>query len=155
MAGYPRDIVSIEQALRSIIKILKEDKIKEVTNKSESWFRKCSDPHIEDKNIDHQDSINLDIASLKEGKGTPLLQAHKNQVEKATSNLQKTEKIENILMEIGASMGNLMEVVKEATSPKSRAGEKIDAYEKEQIYDSIKKIEDKISELKVALANEK
>ena len=70
MAGYPRDIVSIEQALRSIIKVLKEDKIKEVTNKSESWFRKCSDPHIEDKNIDHQDSINLDIATLKEGKGT-------------------------------------------------------------------------------------
>ena len=30
MAGYPRDIVSIEQALRSIIKDLKEDKIKEV-----------------------------------------------------------------------------------------------------------------------------
>ena len=49
----------------------------------------------------------------------------------------------------------LMEVIKEATSPKSRAGEEIDVYEKEQIYDSIKKIEDKISELKVALANEK
>ena len=155
MAGYPRDIVSIEQALRSIIKDLKEDKIKEVTNKTESWFRKCSDPHIADKNIDHQDSINLDIASLKEGKGTPLLQAHNSQVKKAMAGLKKSQKIENTLMEIGTGVGNLMEVIKEATSPKSRAGEEIDVYEKEQIYDSIKKIEDKISELKITLADEK
>ena len=155
MAGYPREIVSIEQALRSIIKDLNENKIKEVTNKTESWFRKCSDPHITEKNIYHQDSINLDIASLKEGKGTPLLSAHSSQVKKAMTDLKKSEKIEMTLMDIGTAMGNLMKVVKEAQSPESSSGEKIDAYEKEQIYNSIKKIEDKISELKISLTDEK
>ena len=92
MAGYPRDFLSIEQALKAIIKDLKEDRIKEATDKSESFFRKCSDPQ-DGKNIDHQDSIKLDIASLKEGKGSPMLIAHQDQIEKATKDLKQSEKI--------------------------------------------------------------
>ena len=155
MAGYPRDILSIEQALKSLIKDLKEDKIKKATNKTEIWFRKCSDPNEKDKNIDHQDSINLDIASLKDGKGTPMFQAHKNQIQKTMKNLKKTQQITSTLMELGTGIGDLMGVIKKATSPESRAGEQIDAYEKEQIYDVIKKLEDKISELKISVGDEK
>ena len=155
MAGYPRNIISLEQALKSLIKYLNEDKIKEATNKTEIWFRKCSDPHEKDKNIDHLDSIKLDIASLKQGKGSPMLQAHKNQVEKVMMDLKKTKKIENTLIDITADMGDLMKIYKDATNPKSRAGEEIDDFEKEQIYDAIKRLEDQISELKIHISNKK
>ena len=43
MAGYTRKLISLELALKEIIKNLKEEGLKKATNKSESHFRKCSD----------------------------------------------------------------------------------------------------------------
>jgi hypothetical protein len=40
MAGYPRKLLSLELALKNIIKELKKDEIKEITGKSESHFQK-------------------------------------------------------------------------------------------------------------------
>ena len=154
MAGYPRDFLSIEQALKAIIKDLKEDRIKEATDKSESFFRKCSDPQ-DGKNIDHQDSIKLDIASLKEGKGSPMLTAHQDQIEKATKDLKQSEKITNTLIDMGSRIGHLMEVTKDATDPASPGGKGISNYEKEEIYKAVKEVEDKIAALKLTIAKEK
>ena len=49
MAGYPRKLLSLELALKNIIKELKKDEIKEITGKSESHFRKCTD----EQDLDH------------------------------------------------------------------------------------------------------
>ena len=56
MAGYPRKLLSLELALKNIIKELKKDEIKEITGKSESHFRKCTDEQDLDHNIHHLDS---------------------------------------------------------------------------------------------------
>ena len=61
MAGYPRKLLSLELALKNIIKELKKDEIKEITGKSESHFRKCTDEQDLDHNIHHSDSIKLDL----------------------------------------------------------------------------------------------
>ena len=59
MAGYPRKLLSLELALKNIIKELKKDEIKEITGKSESHFRKCTDEQDLDHNIHHLDSVNF------------------------------------------------------------------------------------------------
>jgi hypothetical protein len=54
MAGYLRKLISLEQALKEVIRDLKDSGLKEATNKSESHFRKCSDEKDKDHNIHHQ-----------------------------------------------------------------------------------------------------
>ena len=54
-----RDISSIESGLAEAIKLLKDKGIEETTGKSSSFFRKCSDPKLEQQ-IDHKDSIKID-----------------------------------------------------------------------------------------------
>ena len=60
MAGYPRKLLSLELALKNIIKELKKDEIKEITGKSESHYRKCTDVNNRDNNIHHKESIEID-----------------------------------------------------------------------------------------------
>ena len=43
MSGYSRKLVSLEIALKEVIKDLKSEALKDVTGKTESHFRKCSD----------------------------------------------------------------------------------------------------------------
>ena len=54
MAGYLRKLVSLEQALKQAIRDLGDEGIKEVTNKSHSHFRKCSDENNPENNIHHK-----------------------------------------------------------------------------------------------------
>ena len=152
MAGYPRDFISIEQALKFLIKELGDIKIKEATNKSESWFRKCSDPLGKDKNILHKDSVKLDIATLKEGKGAPLITAHQALLDLALKDLNNTKKITSTLIDMGVRIGRLMEVTKGATNPSSIGGKEISPLEKEKIYKAIQNVESKISDLKLFIA---
>ena len=58
MAGYPRKLLSLELALKNIIKELKKMN-KKITGKSESHFRKCTDEQDLDHNIHHFDPLNL------------------------------------------------------------------------------------------------
>ena len=60
MSGYSRKLVSLEITLKEIIKDLKADALKEITGKSESHFRKCSDEN-DTQDIHHIDSIKIDI----------------------------------------------------------------------------------------------
>ena len=57
MTGYPRKLLSLEQALKNIIRELKPDGIKDATGKSESHFRKCSDE-------DSREQINLSLIHI-------------------------------------------------------------------------------------------
>ena len=152
MAGYPRDFISIEQALKFLIKELGDIEIKKATSKSESWFRKCSDPLDKDKNILHKDSIRLDAATLKKGKGAPLITAHQALLDLALKDFNKSEKITNTLIDIGAHIGRLMEVTKEATDSSSPSGDQINQMEQEKIYKAIQNVESKISDLKLFIA---
>ena len=60
MSGYSRKLVSLEITLKEIIKDLKAEALKEITGKSESHFRKCSDEN-DTQDIHHIDSIKIDI----------------------------------------------------------------------------------------------
>ena len=85
MTGYSRKLVSLEIALKEIIKDLKDEGLKKATGKSESHFRKCSAENDFDHNIHHKDSVAIDIESLKRGFGSPMLTAHEDLLEATSS----------------------------------------------------------------------
>ena len=69
-----REISSIERGLSEAIKNLKSQVIEEVTGKSESFIRKCSDPDL-DQQLDHKDAVKIDKACVERGLTPYLLRA--------------------------------------------------------------------------------
>ena len=65
MSGYSRKLISLEGALKEVIKDLKSEALKDVTGKTESHFRKCSDPADKDHNLHFIDAIKLDLILQK------------------------------------------------------------------------------------------
>ena len=65
-----RNLASIENGLTEVIKILSENEIEEAIGKSVSYLRKCSDPD-KPQQIEHNDSLKLDIACIKKNKSPP------------------------------------------------------------------------------------
>ena len=61
-----REISSIERGLAEAIKNLKSAVIEQVTGKSESFIRKCSDPDL-DQQLDHRDAVKIDKACVEQG----------------------------------------------------------------------------------------
>ena len=151
MAGYTRKLISLELALKEIIKNLKEEGLKKATNKSESHFRKCSDENDKDHNIHHKDSIAIDLECIKKGLGTPMLKIHQNMLEAAHPEYKKEENVSHTLIDIGAKIGRLMETTKEAINPVGESGQKISEAEKNNISRSISDVEAKILELKLLI----
>ena len=98
MAGYPRKLLSLELALKNIIKELKKDEIKEITGKSESHFRKCTDEQDLDHNIHHFDSVKLDLEFRRRKLGSPMLEAHESLLEAADLKLGKLDNTSNKLI---------------------------------------------------------
>ncbi len=71
-----RKLASLEKGLEEIVKVLSEDEIKKAINKGSSVLRKCSDPDRDSegrdedgvkRNIDHKDSVQLDLACVRKG----------------------------------------------------------------------------------------
>ena len=62
---------SIENGIMQVLKILSEEEIQETIGKSSSYLRKCSDPS-QQQQLDHNDSVKLDIACVKKG-STPFM----------------------------------------------------------------------------------
>ena len=58
---------SIENAIMKCLQILSEDEIYNCIGKKTSFLRKCSDPNLKHQ-IDHNDSLKLDMACIKKGK---------------------------------------------------------------------------------------
>ena len=148
MAGYPRKLLSIEQALKNVIKELKPDGIKDATGKSESHFRKCSDEQDKEHNIHHLDSIKLDLECKRRSLGNPLLEAHESILEVADFKLGKLDSTSNTLIDISAKIGRLMETAKHAISKESEGGTKVSKNEREKINIAIEEVEKKILTLK-------
>ena len=147
-----RKIASVENGLMEVLKILTEEEIKQAIGKGSSYIRKCSNPDLPQQ-IDHNDSIKLDKACIKKGKGHPLLSSHEYMV------IQETEKhkanqdndIDEMLVKSTILHGRLSEVIKEAEDTSSDKGSEISPLEKKDIMNAIKELEDKILKIKLTI----
>ena len=147
-----RKIASIENGIMQVLKILNENEVQETIGKSASYLRKCSDPS-QQQQIDHNDSIKLDIACIKKGKAPPLFIAHEYIVINESDNLDshKQNDIDEMLVKSTILHGKLTEVVKLAEDPKSDKGIEISKLEKKEIMEAIKNLEDKIMKIKITV----
>ena len=147
-----RKIDSIENGLSEVIKILSEDEVEEAIGKSVSFLRKCSDPD-QPQQIDHNDSIKLDLACIKKKKAPPLLNSHEYIMSSNVAELdvQNDDDLDAVLVKFTILHGKLVEVIKKAQEPSSDKGEEISVIEKKEIFEAIKSIEDKIMKLKISI----
>lgn len=155
-----RKIASIERGLEEVVQSLTEEEIKQAINKGASYVRKCSDPQPDNdgikRNIDHIDSVKLDIKCIEKGISPPLLTAHQFIIDQAKSE-QKTNlgEVNEMLVKFSILEGELNKVVIQATDPASPGGKKIDDLEKKKVFEAIKNIEDKILKIKLAIDKSK
>ena len=146
-----REPLSVEKILKSIISKLKENEIEEFTGKSISHFRKCSDPDDKDHNLHLNDAIKLDVLSVKSQKGTPFLDHISLIINKEFSDMDKLEDVSRNLINIGGRIGNLMDITDKALHPESPKGEEISKKEKDNIFNAIFEVEEKIAKLKLSI----
>ena len=155
-----RRIASIERGLEEVVQSLTEEEIKQAINKGASYVRKCSDPHEDNdgvkRNIDHIDSVKLDIKCIEKGISPPLLTAHQFIIDQAKSE-HKTNlgEVNEMLVKFSILEGELNKVVIQATDPASPGGKKIDDLEKKKVFEAIKNMEDKILKIKLAIDKNK
>ena len=113
-----RELSSIEHGLAEAIKNLKTEVIEEVTGKSESYIRKCSDPDLEQQ-LDHRDAIKIDKACVERGLSPYLLRSHEYIILKE---LKKTkledQSMNELLVQFTISLGRLLDSIKTARNPK-------------------------------------
>ena len=147
-----RKIASIEIGIMQVLKILNEDEIQAAIGKGSSYLRKCSNPDLQQQ-IDHNDSIKLDLACIEKGKAPPLYNAHEYIVINEFENLSshKENDIDEMLVKSTILHGKLTEVVKLSEDPKSDEGVEISKLEKKEIMEAIKNLEDKIMKIKITV----
>jgi hypothetical protein len=146
-----RNPLSIASVLSNIINKLDEKDVKNLTNKSISHFRKCSDPDDKDHNLYLSDAIKLDILMQRISLGTPLLDNFELMIDEEFKKLNSFENLENILLKVGGRVGDLMDVVQEAMNPESALGKDLSKKEKDLITKSIIELEEKIAKLKLSI----
>jgi len=146
-----RNPLSIENVLSNMISKLDEDEVKNLTNKSISHFRKCSDPDDKDHNLYLSDAIKLDIIMQRNSLGTPLMDNFQIMLDEEFKKVNSFENLENTLLKVGGRVGDLMDVVQEAMNPDSALGKDLSKKEKDLINKSIIELEEKIAKLKVSI----
>ena len=146
-----RNPLSIENVLSNMISKLDEDEVKNLTNKSISHFRKCSDPDDKDHNLYLSDAIKLDIIMQRNSLGTPLMDNFQIMLDEEFKKVNSFENLENTLLKVGGRVGNLMDVVQEAMGPESPLGKDLSKKEKDLISKSIIELEEKIAKLKMSI----
>ena len=147
-----RKTASIENGIMQVLKILNEEEIQKAIGKGSSYLRKCSNPDLQQQ-IDHNDSIKLDLACIKKGKAPHLCLAHEYIIANVSDNLDshKLNDIDEMLVKSTILHGKLTEVVKLAEDPKSDKGIEISKLEKKEIMEAIKNLEDKIMKIKITV----
>ena len=146
-----RNPLSIENVLSNMISKLNEDEVKNLTNKSISHFRKCSDPDDKDHNLYLGDAIKLDIIMQRNSLGTPLMDNFQIMLDEEFKKVNSFENLENTLLKVGGRVGDLMDVVQEAMNPDSSLGKYLSKKEKDLINKSIIELEEKIAKLKISI----
>ncbi len=146
-----REISSIERGLSEAIKNLKSKVIEEVTGKSESFIRKCSDPDL-DQQLDHRDAVKIDKACVEKGLTPYLLRAHEYIILKELKNLKvDQENLNELLIKFTILHGQLMDVINTAKSKEGHKGENISSVEKKEIFDAFESLENKILKIKTTI----
>ena len=146
-----REISSIERGLSEAIKDLKSNVIEEVTGKSESFIRKCSDPDL-DQQLDHRDAVKIDRACVERGLTPYLLRAHEYIILKELKNLKvDQENLNELLIKFTILHGQLMDVINTAKSKEGHKGENISSVEKKEIFDAFESLENKILKIKTTI----
>ena len=146
-----RNPLSIENVLSNMISKLNEDEVKNLTNKSISHFRKCSDPDDKDHNLHLGDAIKLDTIMQRNSLGTPLMDNFQIMLDEEFKKINSFENLENTLLKVGGRVGDLMDVVQEAMNPDSALGKDLSKKEKDLINKSIIELEEKIAKLKISI----
>ena len=146
-----RNPLSIENVLSSMISKLDEDDVKNLTNKSISHFRKCSDPDDKDHNLYFSDAIKLDVIMQRNSLGTPLMDNFQIMLDEEFKKVNSFENLEQTLLKVGGRVGDLMDVVQEAMNPDSALGKDLSKKEKDLINKSIIELEEKIAKLKISI----
>ena len=146
-----RNPLSIENVLSNMISKLNEDEVKNLTNKSISHFRKCSDPDDKDHNLYLSDAIKLDIIMQRNSLGTPLMDNFQIMLDEEFKKVNSFENLENTLLKVGGRVGDLMDVVQEAMNPDSALGKDLSKKERDLINKSIIELEEKIAKLKISI----
>ncbi len=146
-----REPLTVENILSQVINKLDENEIKNITNKSMSHFRKCSDPDDKDHNLYYNDAVKLDILMQRKSFGTPFIDNFSLLIEDEFDKINVYENVASTLIKIGGRMGNLMDTTQQAMSPDSQMGKEISKKEKDQIYKAINEVEEKIAKLKLSV----
>ena len=146
-----RDPLSIENVLSNMLSKLNDDEVKNITSKSISHFRKCSDPDDKDHNLYLSDAIKLDILMQRSLLGTPLMDNFQLFLDNEFKKVNSFENLENTLLKVGGRVGDLMDVVQEAMDPESPLGKDLSKKEKDLIIKSIIELEEKIAKLKISV----
>ena len=115
-----REPLTVEHILSQVINKLGEDEIKNITNKSISHYRKCSDPDDKDHNLHYVDAIKLDILMQRKLLGTPFIDNFSLLIENEFNKNNVYENVASTLIKIGGRMGNLMDITQQAMSPDSQ-----------------------------------
>ena len=147
-----RKTASIENGIMEVLKILSEDEIQATIGKSSSYLRKCSNPDLSQE-LDHNDSIKLDLKCIEKVNSHPLFTALEyiivNKLD--SSDVHKSNDIDDMLVKSTILHGKLTEIVKLAEDPKSDKGKEISKLEKKEIMDAIKNLENKILKIKLTI----
>ena len=146
-----RNPLSIENVLSNMISKLDEDEVKNLTNKSISHFRKCSDPDDKHHNLYLSDAIKLDVIMQRNSLGTPLMDNFQIMLDEEFKKVNSFENLEHTLLTVGGRVGDLMDVVQEAMNPDSALGKDLSKKEKDLINKSIIELEEKIAKLKISI----
>ena len=146
-----RNPLSIENVLSNMINKLNDDEVKNITGKSISHFRKCSDPDDKDHNLYLSDAVKLDVLMQRSLLGTPLMDNFQLILDSEFKKVNSFENLENTLLKVGGRVGDLMDVVQEAMDPESPLGKDLSKKEKDLIFKSIIELEEKIAKLKMSL----
>ena len=148
-----REISSIERGLSEAIKNLKSQVIEEVTGKSESFLRKCSDPDL-NQQLDHKDAVKIDKACVERGLTPYLLRAHEYIILKELKSTKANpEDLSDLLIKFTILHGQLMDVINSAKNPSGHKGENISSVEKKEIFESFEALESKILKIKTTIEN--
>ena len=146
-----RKAASLENGLADVIKILSEDEIEAAIGKSVSFLRKCSDPD-QPQQIDHKDSFKLDAACIAKNKAPPMLSAHRFMISQIFDNKKHQENdVDDMLVKFTILHGRLNEVINNAHDEQGDDGKDISELEKKEIFEALKKLEDKILKIKLTI----
>jgi hypothetical protein len=146
-----RNPLSFESILNQFLNKLDQDDIKNITGKSISHFRKCSDPDDKEHNIHLDDALKIDILLQRKKLGTPFLDNFSLLLDQELRKINEFENISKTVFNIGGRLGSLMDIVSSAIDPAGPDGEYISKQEKDQIYKAILDLEEKIAKLKLSL----